>query len=236
MNKRIFYYISTIRSHMKLKLNILFVLITNLLFAQLPKGFVYVEKKIPDIKTELRYFTNNNFIGQKITGYNKDVCILSSQATNALKKVQDELKSFNLSIKIFDAYRPQRAVNHFIKWARALNDTVKKHEYYPDVDKKDLFKDQYIATRSRHSSGSTLDVTLVDLDTGEELDMGTPYDYFGPQSWIHFIRLTTQQKANRLLLQTVMTKHGFRPYPWEWWHFTLRGEPFKDQHFDFPVE
>jgi len=221
---------------MKLKLNILFFLITNLLFAQLPKDFVYVKQKIPDIKTELRYFSNNNFVGQKIDGYNKDVCILGLQATNALKKVQDELKTFNLSLKVFDAYRPQRAVNHFIAWAKDLNDTINKQEYYPDVDKKDLFKDQYIASKSRHSSGSTLDVTLVDLDTGEELDMGTPYDYFGLQSWIHYMRLTTQQKANRLLLQSIMTKHGFRPYPWEWWHFTLRGEPFKDQHFDFPVE
>ena len=221
---------------MKLKLSILFTLVVNLLFAQLPKGFVYVKQQIPDIKTELRYYSTNNFVGQKINGYNKNVCILSSQATNALKKVQDELKTFNLSIKIYDAYRPQRAVNHFIAWAKNLNDTINKQQFYPDVDKKDLFKDQYIASKSRHSSGSTLDVTLVDLDTGEELDMGTPYDYFGPQSWIHYIRLTTQQKANRLLLQSIMTKHGFRPYQWEWWHFTLRGEPFRDQHFDFPVE
>lgn len=213
-----------------------FFLFQALLYAQLPDGFVYVKEKIPGIKTELRYFTNNNFVGQKIDGYNKDVCILSRQATNALKKVQDDLKTFNLSLKIYDAYRPQRAVNHFMKWAKDLNDTIKKREYYPEVDKKDLFKDQYIASKSRHSSGSTLDVTLVDLETGFELDMGTPYDYFGPQSWIHFMRLTTQQKANRMLLQTIMTKHGFRPYPWEWWHFTLRGEPFKNLHYDFPVE
>lgn len=221
---------------MKFKIVFGLLFINQLLFAQLPKGFVYVKSRIPDIKTELRYFTNNNFVGQKIDGYNKDVCILSTQATKALKKVQDELKTFNLSLKVFDAYRPQRAVNHFIAWAKDLNDTINKQDYYPDVDKKDLFKDQYIASKSRHSSGSTLDVTLVDLETGEELDMGTPYDFFGPQSWIHYIRLTTQQKANRLLLQSIMTKHGFRFYPWEWWHFTLRGEPFKDQHYDFPVE
>jgi D-alanyl-D-alanine dipeptidase len=221
---------------MKTKLFFISFLLTNILQAQLAEGFVYVKEKIPEIKTELRYFTSNNFVGQKINGYNKDVCILSRQATNALKKVQDELKSFNLSLKIYDAYRPQRAVNHFMKWAKDLNDTINKRQYYPEVDKKDLFKDQYIASKSRHSSGSTLDVTLVDLETGEELDMGTPYDYFGPQSWIHFMRLTTQQKANRMLLQSVMTKHGFRPYPWEWWHFTLRGEPFKDLHYDFPVE
>ncbi len=221
---------------MKLKLFYILFLVSQLLFAQLPDGFVYVKQQIPNIQTELRYFSTNNFIGRPIKGYNKDVCILSFQATRALKKVQKELKTFNLSLKIYDAYRPQRAVNHFIAWAKDLNDTIKKQEYYPQVDKKDLFKDQYIATKSRHSSGSTLDVTLVDMNTGGELDMGTPYDYFGPQSWIHFMRLTTQQRSNRLLLQSIMTKHGFRLYPWEWWHFTLRGEPFKDQHFDFPVK
>ena len=221
---------------MKLKILFGLLLINQLIFSQLPDGFVYVKQQIPSIKTELRYFTSNNFIGQPINGYKRDVCVLSFQATIALKKVQKELNSFNLSLKIYDAYRPQRAVNHFIAWAKDLNDTIKKQEYYPQVDKKDLFKDQYIATKSRHSSGSTLDVTLVDISTGEELNMGTPYDYFGPQSWIHFMRLTARQRSNRLLLQNIMTKHGFRAYPWEWWHFTLRGEPFKDQHFDFPVE
>ena len=221
---------------MRLKFILLFILFQQVLFAQLPKGFTYVNKEIPDIKLELRYAGTNNFVGKPIAGYNKEVCILSTQATNALKKVQKELMSFNLSLKIFDAYRPQRAVNHFIEWAKNVNDTIMKQEYYPDVDKENLFKEEYIATRSRHSSGSTVDLTLVDLKTRKELDMGTPYDYFGPQSWIHFMRLTTQQKANRLLLQTVMAKHGFRPYPQEWWHFTLRGEPFKNQYFDFPVE
>lgn len=221
---------------MKLKLTCIFFIIHQVLTAQLPKGFTYVNKDIPSVKLELRYYSNNNFVGKPIMGYKKEVCILSKQATKALKKVQTELMSFNLSLKIYDAYRPQRAVNHFIAWAKDLNDTLKKQDYYPEVDKKNLFKDQYIASKSRHSSGSTLDVTLVDLVTGKDLDMGTPYDYFGPQSWIHYMRLTTQQKANRLLLQSVMTKHGFRPYPWEWWHFTLRGEPFKNQYFDFPVE
>lgn len=221
---------------MKLKFTLLFLFTTSLLFSQLPEGFVYVKKQIPTIQIELRYFTNNNFVGKPIDGYNKYVCILSKEATYALKKVQKDLESFNLSIKIYDAYRPQRAVNHFWAWAKNVNDTLMKQEYYPEVDKRDLFKEQYIATRSRHSSGSTVDVTLVDLKTGKELDMGTSYDYFGPQSWIHFMLLTTQQKANRMLLQNIMLKHGFRQYPQEWWHFTLRGEPFKNQYFDFPVE
>ena len=215
---------------------IFFILVSISVKAQLPKGFVYVKNEIPSIKTELRYYTNNNFVGKPINGYNKNVCILSSQATNALKKAQKELERYKLSLKIYDAYRPQKAVDHFISWAKDLNDTITKQKFYPDVDKSKLFKEQYIATRSRHSSGSTVDVTLVDIDSGEELDMGTPYDFFGPESWIHYLRLTPQQKANRLLLQSIMTKYGFRPYPWEWWHFTLKGEPFKDQHFNFPVE
>ena len=206
------------------------------MLAQLPNGFVYVKDQIPDIQVELRYCWDNNFVGEPIDGYYNDVCILTSQATKALKNVQEELKTKQLSLKIFDAYRPQRAVNHFWAWAKNVNDTLKKEEYYPNVDKKNLFKEQYIATRSRHSSGSTLDVTLVDLKTGEELDMGTPYDFFGPQSWIYYNDLTDKQKANRILLQTVMKKHGFRQYPQEWWHFTLRGEPFLGQYFDFPVE
>lgn len=221
---------------MKLKLTFLFIFITNGLFAQLPKGFVYVKQEIPDIQLELRYCLGNNFVGETIDGYLNEVCILSTQATNALKKVQEELKTKQLSLKIFDAYRPQRAVNHFMDWARNVNDTLKKQEYYPDVEKKNLFKEEYISTRSRHSSGSTLDVTLVDLKTGKELDMGTSYDFFGPQSWIYYNRLTEEQKANRLLLQSMMRKHGFRQYPQEWWHFTLRGEPFANQYFDFPVE
>lgn len=221
---------------MKALVTFLSILCSNLIFAQLPKGFVYVKNEIPKIHVELRYYTSNNFVGKPIEGYNRNVCILSAQATNALKKAQKELSRYKLSLKIYDAYRPQSAVNHFISWAKDLTDTVTKQQYYPDVDKSKLFKEQYIATRSRHSSGSTVDVTLVDLDSAEELDMGTPYDYFGPESWIHYMRLAPQQKANRLLLQSIMTKYGFRSYPWEWWHFTLKGEPFKDQHFDFPVE
>jgi len=221
---------------MKLKCLFLFVLINLSALAQLPDGFVYVDDVIPDIQIELRYCLNNNFIGQPVEGYNAEVCILSEQATLALKKVQDELKKQNLSLKIYDAYRPQRAVNHFSKWAKNVNDTLMKQQFYPEVDKRNLFKEGYIASRSRHSSGSTLDLTIVDLKTGKEFDMGTPYDYFGKASWLINDNLTEDQKSNRMLLHNVMIKHGFRHYPQEWWHFTLRGEPFKDQYFDFPVE
>jgi D-alanyl-D-alanine dipeptidase len=204
--------------------------------AQLPKDFVYVEDVIPSIKVELRYFSDYNFVGQPVDGYHKAVAILTTQAAEALKAVQNELKQHNLSIMIYDSYRPQSAVNHFVRWARKLNDTLNKRIFYPDVKKQNLFKEGYIASKSGHSRGSTLDITLVDITTCEPLDMGSPYDFFSPESWVENNELTAQQRANRMLLQIVMLKHGFRNYPKEWWHFTLRNEPFPDTYFDFPVE
>ena len=223
---------------MKFKSLIVLVLILNFTFSQntLPKGFVYVESIIPSIKVDLKYFSFENFIGKPIDGYNKDIAILSEAATLALKKVQDELETYNLSILIYDAYRPQRAVNNFVRWAKDLNDTINKHQYYPNVSKKDLFKYEYIASRSGHSKGSTLDITIVDNSTCQSIDMGTPYDFFGKESWVENTNLTAQQLANRMLLQTIMRKHGFRHYPQEWWHFTLKGEPFPDTYFDFIIE
>lgn len=221
---------------MKIKIAFLLFLLQWSVFAQLPEGFVYVDEVIPDIQLELRYCLNNNFVGQPVDGYNAEVCILTKPAAFALKKVQEALKKDSLSLKVFDAYRPQQAVNHFSKWAKNVKDTLMKQQYYPNVDKRNLFKDGYIASRSRHSSGSTIDLTIVDLKTGKELDMGTPYDYFGKASWLLHEDLTKAQKANRMLLHHIMSKYGFRHYPQEWWHFTLRGEPYKNQYFDFPVE
>ncbi|QRM87906.1 peptidase M15 [Lacinutrix sp. WUR7] len=221
---------------MKIKLAFLLFLLQLSAFAQLPEGFVYVEDVIPSIQLELRYCLNNNFVGEPVDGYHAEVCILTKQAAYALKKVQEDLKKDSLSLKVFDAYRPQQAVNHFSKWAKNVKDTLMKQQYYPNVDKRNLFRDGYIASKSRHSSGSTIDLTIVDLKTGKELDMGTPYDYFGTPSWYLHEGLTQAQKANRALLHNIMLKHGFRHYPKEWWHFTLRGEPFKNQYFDFPVE
>lgn len=213
----------------------LVLLKVQVLWAQLPNGFVYVNQHIPSIQNELRYCTHNNFVGQPIDGYEKPVIILTNQATQSLKRVQNELKAHNLSLKVFDAYRPQRAVNHFKQWAQNLSDTLMKPYYYPNVDKRDLFKLEYIATHSRHSSGSTVDVTLVDLKTGKELDMGSAYDFFGRESWVDYQHITPQQQANWLLLQTLMNKYGFRSYPKEWWHFTLKNELFKNKYFDFLV-
>ncbi|WP_179351757.1 M15 family metallopeptidase [Winogradskyella vidalii] len=203
---------------------------------ELPEGFVYVKSIIPDLDVELRYFTTNNFVGDTIDGYNANRLILTKATAEKLKLVQNELQEQNLCLKVYDGYRPQPAVNHFIRWAKDLNDTINKQQFYPNVLKKDLFNSGYIASRSGHSRGSTIDLTIIDGQTGEPLDMGSPYDFFGKSSWIAHEDLTEQQVKNRQLLQTVMQKHNFRNYAKEWWHFTLRWEPFPKTYFDFEIE
>lgn len=203
---------------------------------ELPKDFVYVKTLIPDLDVELRYYTTNNFVGDTIDGYKSNHLILTKAGAKQLKQVQDELQKRNLCLKVYDGYRPQRAVNHFMRWAKDLNDTINKALFYPDVHKRNLFKEEYIASRSGHSRGSTVDLTIIDGNTGEPLDMGSPYDFFGEQSWIEYKGITKTQKRNRQLLQDVMLKHNFRNYPKEWWHFTLRGEPYPNTYFDFEVE
>jgi len=206
---------------------------------RLPDGFVYCEAVIPEIRTELRYATPHNFVGEKIDGYRRPRCILTRQAALALRNVQEELRPFGIGLKVFDAYRPQRAVDHFVRWANDLGDTRMKAEFYPGVEKGNLFRDDYIAARSGHSRGSTIDLTIVSLhgeSTGTELDMGTSFDFFGPESWPDNPAMTAQQRANRMILQFVMKKQGFRPYSREWWHFTLETEPFPATYFNFPVE
>ena len=220
---------------MNIKFTFLLLFCFGIVSAQLPKGFVYVEDVIPTIKVELRYYSNDNFLGKPVDSYKKEVAILTTQAANALKNVQEELKQYDLSIMIYDSYRPQTAVNHFIRWARDLNDTINKHIFYPDVKKQYLFQEGYISSKSGHSRGSTLDVTLVDINTCEPLDMGSPWDFFGPESWVANNNLTKQQRANRMLLRVIMEKHGFIIYTKEWWHFSLRNEPFPETYFDFPV-
>ena len=220
---------------MRFKFSFLLLIISAFTFAQLPKGFVYVEDIIPDIKVELRYITTNNFIGKSIDGYQATKLILSLSAAQTLKRVQDELKSKGFCLKVYDAYRPQAAVKHFMRWAKDLNDTLNKQTYYPDVLKKNLFVEGYIASKSGHSRGSTLDLTIIDNATNKELDMGSPYDFFGTESWVNYQDITKQQKANRELLQAIMTKYGFRNYPKEWWHFTLKDEPFPETYFEFVI-
>ena len=203
---------------------------------QLPQGFVHVKEIIPDLDVELRYFSTHNFVGDTIDGYKANTLILTLQTAKALKQVQDELQNQNLCLKVYDGYRPQRAVNHFMHWASNLNDTLNKQEFYPTVEKRFLFRDGYIATQSGHSRGSTIDLTIIDGNTSKPLDMGSPYDFFGEPSWVEYQNISEKQKQNRQLLQNVMQKNGFRNYPQEWWHFTLIGEPFPDTYFDFVVE
>jgi D-alanyl-D-alanine dipeptidase len=202
----------------------------------IPDGFVSLEESVPSLLIELRYSTTDNFVGEIIDGYRNPKIVLTLETVNALNKVQNELNKQGLGLKIFDGYRPQKAVNHFIRWAKKLNDTLKKEKYYPMVRKDKLFEEGYVAERSGHSRGSTVDVTLIRIDTlnyGQELDMGSEWDYFGVKSWTNYDSISSLQKENRRLLQDVMIKFGFKPYSKEWWHFTLENEPFSKTYFDF---
>ena len=202
----------------------------------LPKGFVYVNDVIPSIQLEMRYYSNHNFVGSSIDGYLAPRCVFSKEATEVLAKVQEDLKPFGLGLKVFDAYRPQRAVDHFVRWAEDLGDIETKEEFYPNMEKEELFEQRYIAKKSGHTRGSAIDLTLISLQDGEELDMRGPYDFFGEESWPHYGMLSRQQRVNRMLLQSVMTKHGFKPYKKEWWHFLLDKEPFPESYFNFPIQ
>jgi D-alanyl-D-alanine dipeptidase len=207
------------------------------LFGQnLPKGFVYLSNIDKTIQSELRYYSSNNFIGKKIDGYNDNCVIVTKETADALHSVQQILIKKGLSLKIFDAYRPQQAVDHFVRWAKVLDDTLMKKEYYPDVPKSELFKRGYIASKSGHSRGSTVDLTIVHIKTGKELDMGSPFDFFGKKSHPLSKKIGVDQKNNRFILRKVMIENNFRPYKNEWWHFTLRNEPFPTTYFNFPIE
>jgi zinc D-Ala-D-Ala dipeptidase len=225
----------------------------------LPQGFVDAAQAIPGIVLDIRYFSAHNFVGRPIDGYQAPKCILTRQAAAALRQVQKELAPYSLSLKLYDCYRPQRAVNHFIRWAKDTADTKMKKEFYPTVDKKRLFKDGYIARRSGHSRGSTVDLTIVPnplpaqeaYNDGQKLcecnlpgekrfrdnsiDMGTGFDCFHPLSWTDSDGIGLEQKLNRLLLKKAMERHGFKNYRKEWWHYTLIDEPFPKTYFDFVI-
>ena len=201
----------------------------------LPEGFVLVGEAIPDALLDIRYYTTYNFVGARIDGYEAPVAVLTREAADALKLVSDDMKAQGLRLVIYDAYRPQRAVDHFARWAEDIADTRMKAVFYPDVDKADLFEKGFIARRSGHSRGSTVDLTLLDEATGKLLDMGGPFDFFGELSHPDYPGVTPAQHANRMLLRDAMVTHGFRPLSTEWWHFTLVNEPYPDPYFDFPV-
>jgi D-alanyl-D-alanine dipeptidase len=201
----------------------------------MPSGFVDAAASVDGLVTDLRYFGEYNFVGERIDGYEQPRCLLTVPAATALAFVSHELAARGLALKVFDCYRPARAVAHFVRWARDITDVKSKSEFYPDVDKRDLFRDGYIAERSGHSRGSTVDVTLIRRETGQEIDMGTAFDLFSPKSWPDSPSITWAQRANRKMLANAMARGRFKPYDKEWWHFTLANEPFPDTYFDFPV-
>lgn len=201
---------------------------------QMPASFVDAASVVPGLVVEARYASAHNFVGQVIDGYQAPRCFLTREAATALAAVARDVASRGLVIRAYDCYRPTRAVAHFQRWARDLADTQMKAEFYPEVDKSTLFRDGYIASRSGHSRGSTIDMTLARADGGV-LDMGTPFDFFSPRSWAADRSIPRQAQANRALLAAAMQRHGFHPYEKEWWHFTLAHEPFPDTYFDFPV-
>jgi D-alanyl-D-alanine dipeptidase len=198
-------------------------------------AFVDAAAVVPGLVVEMRYHGPDNFVGRPIDGYERPICYLTRAAAAALAQAAQELAPRGLSLKVFDCYRPARAVAHFVRWARDLGDTSREAAYYPEVDKRRLFRDGYIAARSGHSRGSTVDLTLVESRTGHELDMGTPFDFFHPRAAPSDRSVSAEARANRRLLAQTMRRHGFAPYPKEWWHFTLRAEPFPHTYFDFPV-
>lgn len=200
-----------------------------------PASFVDIGAAVPNLVADLRYFGPRNFVGEKIDGYEQPVCLLTKEAATALAAVQRDLAPKGLGLKVFDCYRPVRAVAHFMRWAKNIADIRTKKEFYPEMDKRNLFRDGYLSSRSAHSRGSTVDLTLVRLADKGELDMGTPYDFFSQRSWPSDTHIGAEAQANRKMLAGAMRAHGFRPYEKEWWHFTLRNEPFPDTYFDFPV-
>ena len=198
-----------------------------------PDAFVDAATVVPGLIVEMRYAGSHNFVGRPIDGYEAPHCLLTHRRRSARRGCTRSCPSC-LVIKVFDCYRPTRAVANFVRWARDLKVTAGKAEFYPDVDKRTLFRDGYIASLSGHSRGSTLDLTLAQAD-GKQLDMGTPFDFFSPKSWTADPSISAAAHANRMLLSAAMRRRGFRPYAKEWWHFTLRGEPFPNTYFDFPV-
>jgi D-alanyl-D-alanine dipeptidase len=199
-----------------------------------PAPFVDAATIVPALIVDMRYAGTHNFVGRPINGYEAARCLLTQPAADALAGVARDLAPRGLVLKVFDCYRPGRAVVNFMRWARDLNDTAGKAEFYPAIDKRTLFRDGYIAARSGHSRGSTVDITLAEPG-GRELDMGTPFDFFSPRSSPADASIAGDARANRALLAAAMRRRGFRPYAKEWWHFTLAREPFPGTYFDFPV-
>ena len=200
-----------------------------------PSGFVLLADYVPGIIQEIRYYSTFNFVGDRINGYEEPVALTTVEAARALISVANELNVKGYRLKIFDAYRPANAVSHFVYWGLEDQDIRMKPYFYPDLEKQELFKRGYIAANSSHSRGSTVDLTLFDMNAGKDVDMGSPFDFFGEISHPDYKGITEQQYRNRMLLQSAMVRNGFTTIDCEWWHFTLKDEPYPDTYFEFPV-
>ena len=200
-----------------------------------PSGFVLLADCVPQIVQEIRYYSTYNFIGDRIDGYEEPCAIVTKEAARALQSVSGELASQGFRIKVFDAYRPATAVKRFVQWSVDDLDLRMKPFFYPNLDKADLFQRGYIASQSSHSRGSTVDITLLDMTTGKEVDMGGPFDLFSEVSHPDYRGVTDEQYVNRMFLRDAMLRNGFEPIFCEWWHFTLANEPYPDTYFEFPV-
>ena len=220
-----------------MRIFLIFIVLFNYISTNynLEKGFVYLSDINSSIIVDLKYYSSNNFTGKFVEGYNSNKAILTKEAAVALSNAQDDLNKIGYSLILYDAYRPQSAVDFFVKWSLNINDTIYKNTYYPNIKKSELFKLGYIAYKSGHSRGSTVDVSLVEIESKKEIDMGTIFDYFGVESHTFFNNLSKKQKLNRLILYEAMSNNGFKNYSKEWWHFTLKNEPFQ-KYFDFPVK
>lgn len=197
--------------------------------------FVSIGEVVPDAILEIRYYTSYNFVGARIDGYLQPTALLTREAADSLRAVSDDLLAQGYRLKIFDAYRPQCAVDHFVRWAADVSDTLMKQYFYPNLDKSVLFEQEYIMEKSGHTRGSTVDLTLFDMATEREVDMGGTFDWFGEESHPDYTGITPQQFANRMILREAMLRHGFKPLASEWWHFTLANEPYPETYFTFPV-
>jgi D-alanyl-D-alanine dipeptidase len=243
-SKHAFLTIAMMKLNIILKSIVVFALLSFTTLGQNGSGeppskddFIDLKEIMPNLRSDIRYYGSNNFVGKPIDGYNQPKCLLTKEAAQALKKVQDELERLGFGLLIYDAYRPQRATDHFVKWAQDESDTTMKLQYYPNVSKKDLFAQGYISLKSGHSRGSTVDLTIVSLKTKQILNMGSPYDLFDEvSSTDHTQTISKNQHSLRLLLKRRMEKHGWQSYEKEWWHFTLKNEPYPDTYFDFPIE
>ncbi|MBQ7728163.1 MAG: M15 family metallopeptidase [Clostridia bacterium] len=200
-----------------------------------PSHFVLVADFIPSVMQEIRYYTTYNFVGDRIDGYEEPCALLTVEAARALREVSNRMNVAGYRLKIFDAYRPAGAVRHFARWGLEDLDLRMKPFFYPDIEKHELFTRGYISSRSSHSRGSAVDLTLFDMSKGKEVDMGGPFDLFAPVSHPDFRGITEEQFENRMFLQKAMVNEGFEPYECEWWHFRLSDEPFPDRFFEFPV-